>query len=90
MNFRQLLTRLFTGNATRTEIDSASQAGEEDGRAVANAYCDGVFKGVFDVFEERLSGFQSIDVMPIELVERPRVAAKRARVTHTKNTKATK
>lgn len=90
MNVRQLVMRIFMGNVKPAEIDAASQAGEEDGRAAATAYCDGLLKGVADVFEERFAVFQAVDAPSIELVERPRVATKRGRVLTTKNTKATK
>lgn len=58
MNLKMLVLAIFTRKSA-PETEAARLAGQRDGKAVADAYCDGLFGAASQRFQERLDAFHA-------------------------------
>lgn len=82
MNLYAMVVGLFKTDLS-AQFDSATLAGQRDGTAIAEAYCDGFFPSAQEVFQRRLGEFQNAhieaDEPPKRIKNAPITNGKRSR-----------
>lgn len=76
MNLFAMVVGLFKSDLS-SQADAATLAGQRDGEAIAEAYCDGFFPSAQETFQRRLEQFQQSHIEAVV----PKKVPKHAPVT---------
>lgn len=71
MNVFGFIVGAFSRQSGGAAIEAARKAGEEDGRAAANAYADGLLTEAQSVLESRLAAFRQPSVTKLAATPSP-------------------